>query len=368
MRSKSVLALVTLLSACDVAGTPKKEDTTVALTNHRAADSAIARAPVPPGGVTAVPADSAAGLHAITDTGIVTFFPGQPAQGGILVAFAQGVQPEIPRCTWRGSPLACYRAGTGVLALVPLSADDAAGVSTLTIDRPSGGPITRQVTVASSQFGREIVLLKTDKAALLKNGGDITREARTLREMVSGESPTQRWSAAWRPPVMGKSDGYGVSRFYYRATDSSRAIKLDSAGNVRGAFGADTVALASGELAAWRHTGVDIAAPKRAYVTAPSAGVAEQAGSYTLTGNTLLIDHGQGVHSAYFHLDTVLVKPGDVIRAGQRIGRVGSTGLATGPHLHFAVYLHGRDVDPTAWFDASRQSLTIIRQSSTTGR
>ncbi len=65
----------------------------------------------------------------------------------------------------------------------------------------------------------------------------------------------------------------------------------------------------------------------------------------------MLVDHGQGVVSAYFHLDTATVSKGDIVRAGDRIGRVGSTGLATGPHLHFGVYLHGKDVDPVAWRD-----------------
>ena len=58
-----------------------------------------------------------------------------------------------------------------------------------------------------------------------------------------------------------------------------------------------------------------------------------------------------GVVSAYFHLDTAVVSKGDVVRVGDRIGRVGATGLATGPHLHFGVYLHGKDIDPVSWRD-----------------
>ena len=51
------------------------------------------------------------------------------------------------------------------------------------------------------------------------------------------------------------------------------------------------------------------------------------------------------------HLDSATVSKGDIIRVGQRIGRVGATGLATGPHLHFGLYLHGKDIDPVAWRD-----------------
>jgi len=74
-----------------------------------------------------------------------------------------------------------------------------------------------------------------------------------------------------------------------------------------------------------------------------------EVGEYILTGRTLVLDHGQGVLSAYFHLDTVLVREGDVAQAGRTIARVGSTGLATGPHLHYGIYVHGKDVDPVAW-------------------
>jgi murein DD-endopeptidase MepM/ murein hydrolase activator NlpD len=61
------------------------------------------------------------------------------------------------------------------------------------------------------------------------------------------------------------------------------------------------------------------------------------------------LDHGQGVHSAYFHLDTILVREGDIVRRGASLARVGATGLATGPHLHYGIYLHGKDVDPAVW-------------------
>jgi murein DD-endopeptidase MepM/ murein hydrolase activator NlpD len=55
------------------------------------------------------------------------------------------------------------------------------------------------------------------------------------------------------------------------------------------------------------------------------------------------------VHSAYFHLDTILVQKGDRVREGRAIARVGESGLATGPHLHYGIYVHGKDVDPASW-------------------
>jgi murein DD-endopeptidase MepM/ murein hydrolase activator NlpD len=124
-----------------------------------------------------------------------------------------------------------------------------------------------------------------------------------------------------------------------------------------GSFGTDTTEApapsgkGSDNPPGWRHAGIDIGAARGTAVAAPAAGTVADVGQYILTGNTVLVDHGQGVFSAYFHLDTVLVRKGDRVRAGRTLGRVGATGLATGPHLHYGIYIHGRDVDPLAWRD-----------------
>jgi murein DD-endopeptidase MepM/ murein hydrolase activator NlpD len=95
---------------------------------------------------------------------------------------------------------------------------------------------------------------------------------------------------------------------------------------------------------------VDIAVGRGGAVRAPAAGEVVDVAEYALAGRTVVVDHGQGVKTAYFHLDSALVRRGDVVEAGQRLARVGGTGLATGPHLHFGVYVHGRDVDPASWY------------------
>jgi murein DD-endopeptidase MepM/ murein hydrolase activator NlpD len=235
-----------------------------------------------------------------------------------------------------------------VLAIIPLPADEAAGTFTLSFERPAGR-ITRQVTVADHDFGRELVFLDSAHYALVKRTSDVARDARALRGVLATESEVRRWSGKWGTPVQGaRSAGYGVERFYYRAADSSRAISLGSDMKTRGTFGLDTSS-ASANVPSWRHAGVDLAAARKTSVNAPAAGIVADVGEYILTGRTVIIDHGQGVMTAYFHLDTVLVRRGDQISSGKRIGRVGATGLATGPHLHYGVYIHGKDVDPAAW-------------------
>jgi murein DD-endopeptidase MepM/ murein hydrolase activator NlpD len=290
--------------------------------------------------------DTSTAMAAATDSGNVRITPEQIRRGGVLVALAQGLTMESPRCSWKGAPLPCYRTPAGVRAIAPLPAEEPGGRYALVIDRPASR-ITREVSVAETDFGREIIFLDDTTYSILRRGRDIARDARAIRRVLETETPEQQWSGTWRMPVDGgKTSGYGVERFYHRASDSARVVRLETSARARGSFGVDT---AAGDTPAWRHAGVDIAVSRGTSVRAPQAGAVAEIGDYALMGRTLILDHGQGVHSAYFHLDTILVREGDDVRRGAVLARVGATGLATGPHLHYGIYIHGKDVDPTVW-------------------
>jgi murein DD-endopeptidase MepM/ murein hydrolase activator NlpD len=94
------------------------------------------------------------------------------------------------------------------------------------------------------------------------------------------------------------------------------------------------------------HAGIDIAAPRGAPVRAAAAGTVIFAGWYGGYGKLVILDHGEGASTLYGHLSAILVAPGARVARDQVIGRVGSTGYATGPHLHFEVRQGGRPIDP----------------------
>ena len=97
------------------------------------------------------------------------------------------------------------------------------------------------------------------------------------------------------------------------------------------------------------HEGLDFAAYRGSEVFSPATGQVVLAEQLYVRGGAVIIDHGLGIYSGYYHLDEVLVTPGSWVESGALLGRVGSTGLSTGPHLHWDLLLNGVWVDPFAW-------------------
>lgn len=138
-------------------------------------------------------------------------------------------------------------------------------------------------------------------------------------------TPEKYWKGPLVRPNQGPvSAGYGIRRYY------------------NGVFAED-----------YYHRGVDYAGDTGSPVVAPAAGkialVGRLSQGFKIHGNVVGINHGQGVASIMLHLSRIDVKEGDFVQAGQRIGAVGSTGAATGPHLHWGFYVNGMAVDPVPW-------------------
>lgn len=102
-----------------------------------------------------------------------------------------------------------------------------------------------------------------------------------------------------------------------------------------------------------RHAGIDIAAPEGTHIVAPNNGMVEFAGFLQLSGNTIVIDHGGGLKSYFFHQSKLHTQTGDIVYKEQLIGEVGTTGYSTGNHLHYQLQIEKSAINPWQAFDGT---------------
>lgn len=180
-----------------------------------------------------------------------------------------------------------------------------------------------EVEVRSREFRRERIALNTEMSAVRRD--DSERRRRESRELAALLRSTNTSSIyALRPLQMPISVERRTSEF------GDRRTFVYSDGNEGGAI----------------HHGIDFGAPTGTVVVAPGAGRVVMAKSRVITGNTIVIEHLPGVFSLYYHLDRIDVAVGTMVRTGTPIGTVGSTGLSTGPHLHWELRVSAVPVDP----------------------
>lgn len=105
------------------------------------------------------------------------------------------------------------------------------------------------------------------------------------------------------------------------------------------------------------HGGTDFRAANGTPLTACNDGVVVLVGDRFYSGGTVILDHGRGIYSTYFHMSEFSVKVGDVVKKGDKLGLSGSSGRVTGPHLHFGVVVSGVQVDPLYFIDSINKTL-----------
>ncbi|WP_300154932.1 M23 family metallopeptidase [Solidesulfovibrio sp.] len=121
---------------------------------------------------------------------------------------------------------------------------------------------------------------------------------------------------------------------------------------VRGSFAADRVYTYKGqEIVREKHMGIDLSSVPRAPVPAANSGRVVFAGALGVYGNAVVVDHGMGLQSLYANLSSTAVRAGDEVKKGDVVGATGTSGLAPGDQVHFAMYLAGRPVIPIEWWD-----------------
>ncbi len=239
---------------------------------------------------------------------------GQLTQGG----WARGIAPDDAQSlTLDGKP-------------VPLAADrrfflafdrDAPPIARLRIVRANGSEALQQLVIAPRAWQIEYIPLGPRPGTPPDEAFQIRRAAELVRinaaRAINARSDGWRQNFIW--PVTGRLSGKFGSQRIYNGTPGAYHSGLDIA---TGASGTPFVAPADGVV------------------------ILAAQSPFTLEGRLLMIDHGMGLNSAFLHCSALAVKEGDIVRRGQYIGRIGMTGRATGPHLHWSIKWHETRLDP----------------------
>ena len=256
----------------------------------------------------------------------ITVIPKSPRVGDVM--FVE-MRPEKDllraACTWGEASYQLLCDGDGCEVVLPVSLRTKAGGSHMTVywkyvDGEMGQERV-EVEVGRRKFGVQHLRLSGSQESKY-SAPETERERKLIGEALDRVSADRRWRGSFARPAEGRiSTSFGLERY------------------VNGKF-------------SYRHRGIDIAAPEGTAVRAAADGVVSLADdSFLLHGQTVILDHGRGVSTLYLHMSRIEVSAGQEVRRGEVIGRVGATGVATGPHLHFAVYAHHEAVDPLFWMD-----------------
>ena len=213
----------------------------------------------------------------------------------------------------------------GYIGLLGIDMQDEPGTYELAVDVKQGEQakqLSFNVLVAKEKFIVEHLTLPKEKVDLDEKGAARWKaEQEQVKQALAENSRLKLWRSNFVEPVSGKRTGI---------------------------FG--SVRIMNGKPRN-PHNGEDIGAPMGTDVAATNDGIVRITVDHIFSGKGVFVDHGLGFYSMYFHLSEILVNDGDLVKAGQIIGKVGATGRATGPHLHWGVKLNGARVNPYALLD-----------------
>ena len=250
--------------------------------------------------------------------------PEAPSQGQTMIIGVQLDRAATVNGDFDGQQLTfIYNTPTDAWALVGVPVWSAIGERPLVLEAisPDGQHtyFSRGTFVQESAFIVQNINVPATQNLLLANG---LRPAEDLylAELLRHVSPEPLWEGPFTLPAQGRrTSPFGAHRIYQD-------------GRAKG-----------------YHGGLDIAAPEGTAIFAPATGVVVMAESLFVRGNVIILDHGAGVYSLYFHLSQLNVALGQQVARGELIGLMGTTGLSTGSHLHWEVRIGDIFVDPDEW-------------------
>ena len=239
-----------------------------------------------------------------------------PVPGGIAVV-ALAASEQEPLVRYRGDRVLVRRDRQAWQALVGIPLSAKAGQEVLEVD---GRPLP--FSVHAKRYPEQRLTLKNRRLV----NPDPADEARIVKEQAVIAPVWKAWPAERVASLRFQQPTQGPRT----ATFGARRIFNGEARNP--------------------HPGMDIAAPAGRAVSSPADGVVMLTGDFFFSGNTVLVAHGEGVVSLLCHLSDITVKQGQSVHSGELIGHVGSTGRATGPHLHWTLSFNNARVDPGLFF------------------
>lgn len=199
----------------------------------------------------------------------------------------------------------------------------------ITANLTNGAQVTlfKEVTVINGPYGQENIQLDSERGGLL-DPELIRLEQENLNNLWSQVSLQPYWQGAFWYPVGGD------------------ALRITSNFGTRRSYNGDNIEMSF-------HAGTDFGGAVGLPIYAPAAGKVVLAEKLAVRGNAVLLDHGLGLFSGYWHQSRLIVAVGQIVRQGELIGFVGDTGLATGSHLHWEIRLNGIAVEPLQWVQHS---------------